>query len=328
MRSTLLLFFAATISLVISSCGKDIEESNEQAHRRYIEAFIENNYPGVKPTESGLYILDSIPGTGAKVSDSSYVLIDYTITYLDGYYIDYTSADIARQLGQFSYQKLYEPRIWSMTDQESGIKEIFSYMREGGEITAIIPPWLMGEDTENLTGNSDGTAKIYNISLKKVIKDVIAYQDSLLNDYVKERWSYLDTTEAGFYFLKTKYNPDPTDTLLDEQSVKLRYIGRYLNGQVFDTNIADTAKKYGIYSQCSYELLSFKYFDNEDDALNQNSLVTGFSKALWRMTFDERCRTFFNSNFGYGNSGSGNIPGYTPLCFEIQVEKNPEKEDE
>jgi FKBP-type peptidyl-prolyl cis-trans isomerase len=108
----------------------------------------------------------------------------------------------------------------------------------------------------------------------------------------------------------------------------LRYIGRYLNGQVFDTNIADTAKKYGIYSQCNYELLSFKYFDNEDDALNQNSFVTGFSKALWRMTFDERCRTFFNSNFGYGNSGSGNIPGYTPLCFEIQVEKNPEKKDE
>ena len=328
MRLTPFLIFAAIISLLTYSCGKDIEESAEQAHRRYIEAFIEKNYPGIEPTESGLYILDSIPGTGAKVGDSSYVLIDYTITYLDGYYIDYTSEEIARQLGQFSNQKLYGPQIWSILDQEDGIKEIFSYMREGGQIQAVIPPWLMGEETENLTGNSDGTAKMYNFTLKKVIKDVIAYQDSLLNDYVKQKYPYLDTTEAGFYFMKTKSNPDPTDTLLDEQSVKLRYIGRYLNGKVFDTNIADTAKKYGIYSECSYDLLSFKYFDNEDDAINQNSLVVGFSKALWRMTFDEKCRTFFNSDFGYGSAGSGNIPGYTPLCFEIQVEKNPEKEDE
>ncbi len=327
MKPRQLFFITSLLSLIFSSCGKDIEESNEQAHRRYIEAFIATNYPGIEPTESGLYILDSIPGTGAKVADTSFALVDYTITYLDGYFIDYTSEDIAKQLGVFSNSTLYGPKIWNISEQEPGINEIFSHLREGGQIEAIIPPWLMGEETENLTGNSSGTAKIYNITLRKVINDITAYQDSLLTEYKNNHYPLLDTTEAGFYFLKTKSNPDPTDTLLDEQSIKVRYVGRYLNGKVFDTNIADTAKKYGIYSECKYEQLSFKFFDNEDDAINQNSLVVGFSKALWRMTYDEKCRTFFRSDFGYGSDGSGKIPPYTPLYFEIQVEKNPKKDE-
>lgn len=329
MKKGILPFIIAILSIgtMLTSCGKDVEESTIDAHKRYLKSFVQENYPSATLTDSGIYLLDSIPGTGEKPQDESYVLVDYTVTYLDGYYMDYTSEEIAKQLGTFSYAKFYGPRIWNLENQESGIKEIVSHLREGGTIKAILPPWLLGEETENTTSTGDGASRIYTIKLHDVIEDVIAYQDSIMRDVANNNFIMLDTTSAGFYFRKTKVNPQPKDTVANEESVKIRYIGKYLDGKVFDTNIADTAKKYGIYSECSYDYLIFKHFEREDDAIGQNSLVEGFSKALWRMHYSEKAITFFNSEYGYGENGSGNIPGYTPLMFEIWYEEE-EKTDE
>ena len=42
------------------------------------------------------------------------------------------------------------------------------------------------------------------------------------------------------------------------------------------------------------------------------------------MQYGEEAIVFFYSNLGYGESGSGTIPSYTPLFFELRAEEEEE----
>ena len=98
-----------------------------------------------------------------------------------------------------------------------------------------------------------------------------------------------------------------------------------MDGTVFDTNIEDTARKYRIYSSGNtYSALSFQFEAKEDDAIDENSFVQGFTKALWRIGYGGHAVTFFYSNLGYGDNGSGDIPAYVPLFFELWIEEYEE----
>jgi FKBP-type peptidyl-prolyl cis-trans isomerase len=139
-----------------------------------------------------------------------------------------------------------------------------------------------------------------------------------------EEFSYttyeLDSTEYGFYFTKNIYT---IDSIESGTSADVRYVGKYLDGTVFDTNVADTAKKYRIYSSSNeYSALSFKYQDSEEETLSSNSFVEGFTKALWRMGYGDHGVAYFYSSLGYGDNGNSSIPGFVPLFFELWIEEH------
>lgn len=304
------------------SCAKESEESSQSVQKRILQAFIETNYPGTEPTASGLYIVDSIPGTGRTPDKSSYVLVDYIITYLDGTYVSYTGNSIARQLGTFTYSGYYHPRIWSLEDNTSGIIELLTGMKEGGMVKAVIPAVLLDEESGKEISQGDGSSKIYEIYLREVIDDAYQYQIDQLEEFSATHYGGLDSTEYGFYFK----NLHPLhDTITSSHHVNVRYVGKYMDGKVFDTNVEDTARKYRIYSSGNtYSALSFQFEAKEDDAIDENSFVQGFTKALWRMGYGDHSVTFFYSNLGYGDNGSGDIPAYVPLFFELWIEEYEE----
>lgn len=192
------------LSAAVFSCGEDVDEDSRSVQERILKAYINNNYPGTEPTESGIYIVESVPGEGKAPKDSSCVLVEFTISYLDGSYISYSSADLAKQLGTYSEGKYYGSQIWSVAGSESGIQEILKMMKEGGYIKAVLPPWALGYDTESDIYGTDGSAKIYEITLLEVIDNITAYEDSLLQEYTDLHYPGTDTTSAGFYFIKTK----------------------------------------------------------------------------------------------------------------------------
>ena len=304
------------------SCAKESEESSQSVQKRILQAFIEKNYPGTEPTASGLYIVDSIPGTGRTPDKSSYVLVDYIITYLDGTYVSYTGDSIARQLGTFTYSGYYHPRIWSLEDNTSGIIELLTGMKEGGMVKAVIPAVLLDEESGKEISQGDGSSKIYEIYLREVIDDAYQYQIDQLEEFSATHYGGLDSTEYGFYFK----NLHPLhDTITSSHHVNVRYVGKYMDGKVFDTNVEDTARKYRIYSSGNtYSALSFQFEAKEDNAVDENSFIQGFSKALWRMGYGDHSVTFFYSNLGYGDNGSGDIPAYVPLFFELWIEEYEE----
>ena len=69
---------------------------------------------------------------------------------------------------------------------------------------------------------------------------------------------------------------------------------------------------------------------NNDDystIKEKSSVVSGFAKAVSLMKrYGERAVTFFNSDWGYKASGSGdNIGAYEPLFFYLYIEPNDKK---
>lgn len=308
----------SAMSLSLFSCGKDIEETDSSVQKRILEAYINKYYPDATLLESGIYLLDSIPGTGRYPKDSSYVLVSYSIKYLDNTYADYTYDSLAKQLGEYSHSGYYHPVVWYMEDISSGIAECVKRMREGGSLSAIIPAWYF--DKSNSSYSGEGSSKVYEIKLHEVINDLDQYEYNVMRSFSNKHFYIRDTTEYGFFFdipITSSY-----ETLPDTTTVQIKYIGRYMDYKIFDTNIADTAKKYRIFSgnEDDYKTLSFKHYSQESMAISENSFVHGFSKAANRLKKGEKAVTFFYHELGYGAKGSGDIPGYIPLCFEIWVE--------
>lgn len=313
-----ILLASATVFLAFS-CAEEKDESSESVQNRILQAYIETHYPGTRPTASGLYIVDSIPGTGRTLTEESYALVDYTITYLDSTYIDYTEESIARQLGEYTPSGYYHPRILDVSESNAGIKEILTGMKEGGMIKAVIPATLLDEESGNEIVHSDGSARIYEFYLREVIDNAYTYQIQQLEEFSYTTYE-LDSTEYGFYFTKNLYT---IDSIESGTSADVRYVGKYLDGTVFDTNVADTAKKYRIYSSSNeYAALSFKYQDSEEETLSSNSFVEGFTKALWRMGYGDHGVAYFYSSLGYGDNGNSSIPGFVPLFFELWIEEH------
>lgn len=324
MKTFYKILVMASAAAAAISCAKEVNESSESVQKRILEAYVSKYYPNAVKSQSGLYIIDSLPGTGRTPEDTSYVLVDYTITYLNGMYSGYTSDTIAKQLGEYSYSGFYDPQIWSMSGSTSGIREIMGRMKEGGRMKAIVPAVLLDTESGTEISQGEGSSLIYDIRLHEVIDDIDQYQIDLIEAYLSAKLPVItDSTAYGFYYHKYVSNPD--DSLSSNEALKIRYIGRFLNGTVFDTNIEDTAKKYRIYTSGStYSASTYNYYSDSADAMEENSFIDGFNKALYGMKHGEQAVTVFYSNLGYGNNGSGSIPGYIPLRFDLWVE--PEEE--
>ena len=160
------------------------------------------------------------------------------------------------------------------------------------------------------------------------------FQKDSLESYSNKYFGGMDSTAYGYYF-KNYTHPKglaDADTIAASTNVNVWYIGRLLDGYVFDTNIEDTAKKYGIYStDDTYTALNVeieaKYKDmststsSSSSSSSDGSVVSGFARALKSMTILDHATTFFSSSYGYGStssvsSGKG-VPEYSMLRFDI-----------
>lgn len=102
--------------------------------------------------------------------------------------------------------------------------------------------------------------------------------------------------------------------------VKVFYAG-YLRstGEIFDTNIAQTAQKHGSFdpqraTQGGYEPFPMEYTQDAP-------LIAGFRNALLSMNYGDKVRVFIPSQEGYGANGAGGvIPPNADLVFDLQIQ--------
>lgn len=114
----------------------------------------------------------------------------------------------------------------------------------------------------------------------------------------------------------------------NDTTIYINYVGRLLNGTVFDTNVQRVAQDNGL-SGGTYEPAAIQWGDSYyqlqmGDESSSSSIIQGFAMTLWRMHPFGKAIGIFYSNLGYGYSGSGSsIPAYSPLMFEIEIVENP-----
>jgi hypothetical protein len=184
---------------------------------------------------------------------------------------------------------------------------------------------------------------IYEITIKDYTEDMNQWQiDSIGRFFRNEnvmigntpaselfaQMNKADSVETGFYYKQIKA-PADTAKFAKDTTLYINYVGKLLNGLVFDTNIERVAKDNNLYSASkTYEPMRINWGEKYSDLTmgsDKSSMISGFAKTLWQMRSMEKGVGVFSSNLGYGYSGSGSsIPGYSPLIFEIEFVEKPE----
>ena len=349
-----ILLYLCLAAAALCSCAKDPEVGLNDDALLYIDAWIKVHHPEAQRTALGVYILEDEPGTGALAGtpeSNPYLRVSATVRTLDGSIQKTTDMRLAQQLGTYSDNYYYGPEIWARASDglAAGLEETVADMRVGGRRKVMIPGWLLGYNSttgssyrydtaqEYLDNVSGGTAALYEITLEELISDTAKWEADSAGRYIARHFpgkSVRDSLEYGIYYFRTG-EPSSTEEFHNDTTLYVNYIGRRLDGTVFDTSIADTAKYYGIYSATrSYGPSAVKWYGSDGTysdisftaygSTSSSSVIKGFSFALDQMHPHEKGTAIFTSDWGYGSSGSGSaIPGYSPLRFDFQIVDKP-----
>lgn len=360
--STVVYIAAAAVAF---SCAKTEKIGPNDANQRYFEAWMHVNHPEATPSGLGIYIIEDQQGKGTKVGEKGFVLIDYKITDLEGNISSYSDAQTARQLGQYSQTKYYGPQFWTTveTTLPAGLREAVVGQPAGTYRKIIIPSWLMSykaydsekdylnpplkKDEEYDASSYSNT--IYEFTIKDYTEDVEQWQIDSIGRFFSNRevridgkpahevfvtdagrqMTVADSVSRGFYYKQIKA-PTDTTSFKGDTTIYINYVGKLLNGQVFDTNIERVAKDNYLYSSTSkYEPMRINWSKEVGEitmGADDNSTIRGFAQTLSKMKSMEKGVGVFYSTIGYGYSGSGdNIPAYAPLIFEIELVAKPEE---
>lgn len=334
MRKVSIFIFAAITVLTMASCAKSATEEDYYAYHRVLQAWINVNHPGVMPNDSGVFIINSKPGTGRPVTDSSYVFAHYWRSDLKGTYASTNIDTLYERLYGMGVTYYSGSDIWQV-DQgyiPKGLEPIIKDMKEGGEVTLALPIDMSTISTSvyNAFSSSESDNVLYYIKIDRVVEDIYAYQDSILADYSKKYYGGMDTLSTGFYF-KLLGRREDADTLADETMHPLRYWGKRVeDGVMFDTNVKDTAKKFGLYSSSSsYDTLGVARYSDISTMISNAAVIEGFARAVHEMRLGDTVEVFFRSDLGYGASGSSvSIPEYAPLFFRLYTDPDLGKSDD
>ena len=140
--------------------------------------------------------------------------------------------------------------------------------------------------------------------------------------------SVQDSLKYGFYYFRTA-EPTTEESFAPNEKLYINYVGRLLDGTVFDTNVRDSARFYDIYDAYrTYTPATVTWYSSGSDyttiKMNDGSVKDGFAYALSKMHPHEKGTAVFYSGLGYSSTGAGSyIPAFSPLRFDIEIVDQP-----
>jgi FKBP-type peptidyl-prolyl cis-trans isomerase len=157
------------------------------------------------------------------------------------------------------------------------------------------------------------TLKIINVqSLEEAMNEVKNAETAAANKYIADNKLNVTTTASGLKYVITqpsiKRKPSTGDTLL------VNYTGRTLDGKVFDSSIKADAEKAGLNQPGrNYEPLPV--------IVNTGTVVKGWDEGLLLLNEGAKAEFIVPSSLGYGSEGSGDIPPFSTMVFDIELVK-------
>ncbi len=147
------LIFLLLVAVSVTSCAKRKERKQAEKDDALILEYIADNNLTAMKTESGLYYVIDVQGTGASCDANSDVRVAYT-----GYFLDGNVFDQSTSLGvSFNLQNVI--RGWT---------EGIPYFKEGGSGKLLIPSAL-GYGTKGSIGIPKNAVLVFDVALLEVL---------------------------------------------------------------------------------------------------------------------------------------------------------------
>lgn len=113
-----------------------------------------------------------------------------------------------------------------------------------------------------------------------------------IKEYIEENNITVEPTYSGLYYIETKAGTGASADGGDK--VRVKYKGTFLDGEEFDSGV-------------------FTF------TLGIGSVIQGWDEGISYMNEGGKAVLLIPSKLGYGSYGSGSIPGYTPLLFDVEL---------
>lgn len=344
------LIVTAALLTGLVSCAETEDTDLTAFRQEAFDVWMKKYHPQAERQESGMYVewIERNP-EGRPLYEGYWMKLDYTGMLKNEEVFVSRSRQIAKQVGFFAYTTNYVPEFMEYYPASTGTitgggfwslapGQILALqtMNEGDSLRIYLPPSLSyagygfygsdGYSPANMTVEP-GTPLIFDMKLNEVIPDPVLYGAKQVEAYAQNELGIADladTVKVGMYLKILEPKPQG-DSIGRDSSLSVYYIGRLLDGFIFDTNIDTIAVQNNIYStDKSYMPLTFKPGDDDEGAP-----IEGFRAATLEMRRGEWARTVFVSGLGYGAAGnSPSIPAYAPLVFDIYVEPVDRGDDE
>lgn len=151
-------------------------------------------------------------------------------------------------------------------------------------------------------------------AMEKMQKDDEAQKgidDQLIKDFLAENNIEANRTESGLFYMMTEETsgekPEAGDT------VKVNYVGKLLDGTVFDTSYEDLAKEEGVYNpQREYGPIEIP--------IGKGRVIRGWDEGIMLLNEGSEATLYIPSGLGYGARGSGAaVPPNSTLIFDVEL---------
>lgn len=146
---------------------------------------------------------------------------------------------------------------------------------------------------------------------QKILSDSLsALEPGILEKAVKD-YRFDNKLLNGVYFKKTLTNK-VKQTPKEGDKVKVHYVGKFVDGKIFDTSVETAAKEANKYQEGrKYEPLEF--------TIGKHMMIQGFEEAVKMMNKGEKAIVLIPSKLAYGAQGRGEIAPASPLIFELEL---------
>lgn len=286
---------AATL-LGLASCKNSEFEGYTKSENGVEYKFYNMDEKGTKVTPGdgiSIRILYSLKGKNGKADT---VLFDSKMVSRDG------SGIINHILPKSNYYGSLEDAITLMSknDSASFIISADSFFLKANKLNELPPYIKPGDKLEVFVKMVDvKSKKELDENQRKQEEEIAKLRDSeqaKLSEYLAANKITTAPTASGLIFIetqkgKTKQKPTATD------QVTVHYTGMLLDGTVFDSSVQR----------------------GEPITFGLNQVIPGWTEGIQLMTKGSKAKLIIPSAIAYGPSGSGPIPPYSTLVFDVEL---------
>jgi len=297
--------FSLLASIMLGGCNKDDSQEQIEQEMRLLEQYLADNNITQEPTESGLYYIPLLEGTGVAPTKDTWIEIEYTGMLIDGTIFATSDENTAEVNNIFIEDFLYGPlRAQLGHIPMKGLNEGIKLMKVGGIAKLIIPSSI------GLGGGASGevpaySTLIYTIELLEAFDDPAKHEQQKIWEYLREsEFENLDSLESGLYY--TRENEGIGPLFDDGDRVSVIYTGQFLDGRDFDSNVGEEALTF---------MVPGEY------------LIPGWNEGIKLMRDEEDGILIIPYDLGYGEEGLRNefgwvvVPPYMTLVFYMNTKK-------
>lgn len=276
----LLVAFLASCSEQADAIVNQKRLQNDQE----IKAYLLSEGIAAQRTTEGLYYKVISTGTSQqRVAIGDEIKVTYIARRLDGVIVDSSEISLNKPVSAI----FGVTRIPFLSDQ--AMQLVFgTILTEGDSATLLLPSFLSQGATGSLLFPAYSSVRIdmrvTSISTETEQMDAFVRNNNIV---------ITETTASSLRFGKIVSYPDSAE-VKDGSVLSVKYTGRRMDNTIFDSGTINVT-------------------------VNSTSLVPGFTEGLLKLREGEKANLLFPSVLGYGTQGNQNIPGFSPLYFEVEI---------